>query len=182
MRPLKTAIFRTAASAYLAGYGGGALAFNLQLGTMGGLLTQPGSQYYHYVRGLYGGLGAVRSSLGLRLWYLARPVHSSEGYEDQDSLLLYTAGGHVWSSGVVTLGGWAGFGIAGGYIKELDSPVKHNYRLRGIPVGIELAIKGDFFYGALSHISFTGIDGNNQFQAFVAWPFNCFTLNLGISI
>jgi hypothetical protein len=158
-------------------------------GPHAGLMQQPTSQYYHFVYGGYVGVQTEAQRIGLRYQYFERPRFSAAGFEEQEF------GHFVFIGGKITdpkkpygLHAYLGGGKVSGYIKkeEQTNPdihyPKRRYAINGATLAIDAAIRVSKFEFAIGHQHFTGISSREEFDSHVGWPFNFYSVKIGLAL
>jgi len=147
-----------------------------------GLMQQPSSQYYSTVYGASADFSTDEQTAILRGQYLQRPKYSSVGFEDQDIAYFGFVGTKVTKTKAHGLFAYAGGGTVQGYVKNIYTEQKSTYSMSGLGLSIEYSAHFGNFVGSFSHTSFSGYADNDQFQAYVVWPYNYFLLQLGMRV
>lgn len=165
---------------------GQARAMSWSAGGMAGMMLQPTSQYYHLVYGGYVGGETDGGGLSLRLGYAERPAFESAGFRDQEYGSFLLLGTRVADFGVHGFTAFAGAGKLEGYIGPSAPETAHlderSFELEGVALALEYGVRAGPVDIALSHLTMIGNGTKTQQDAFVAWPYNFFFLQLGIRV
>lgn len=167
--------------------GGPAIATTWDIAATTGVMQQPTSHYYLGMYGVTADLGTDSQKLMARISYLERPKFKSAGFVDQDFGWFGLVGTKVTKEKDRGLYAFFGFGRMGGTVKLVPSgappPAKttSSYLINGPTAALEYAVHFGHFYVALGHQTFIGYVDQDQLNAFVAWPYNFFQLNAGVT-
>jgi hypothetical protein len=170
-------VFATAGKAY---------PVEFTLGSAGGLMQQPSSEYYHFVQGAFVQLITSQSNHGVRLSYWERPVFRSNSFQDQEFGAVAVAQfavrrGKNWRG---NLG--IGAGRVQGYISALDErgvrTTSSRFHIDGLASELSLQWKLGRLHFGIDHGMMIGLGPKIETEAYVAWPYQTIFINIGISI
>lgn len=155
-----------------------AFSVTYEVSTLGGLMTQPSSSYYHGAYGASFNVGVLKDKLLFEINYMERPKFNSAGFEDQESGQFISIGTKLNQSKSHHLAAMFGYGSMQGYIKELKGERDERaFKLSGpiMSIGYKYQI-GSFLFGVVHH-TFSGVE-EDQLEAKVIWPYNFFMTQL----
>lgn len=145
-------------------------------------MQQPTSHYYHLIYGASAQGGTTAEGLLVRGTYWQRPAFNAAGYRDQDYGWWGLVGTKVTKEKDRGLYAYCGFGRIGGYVSDLAQHQTSTYLVNGPVFDVEY----ELHYGRLSlaagHQQFIGYVSQYQVDAYVAWPFSFFTVNVGVTL
>ncbi len=151
-------------------------------------MQQPTSHYYHAVYGVNADASTESQGLILRMQYLERPEFKYAGFADKEYGWFASVGTKVTGPKDRGLFAFFGGGRMTGYTRAEPATRlgdgtarKRAFALPGPLASLEYAVRWKSFDVALSHAAFVGFVDNEQTEAYVAWPYNVFALNLGVA-
>ncbi|MFK7826529.1 MAG: hypothetical protein AB8G05_20470 [Oligoflexales bacterium] len=145
-------------------------------------MMQPNSQYYHYSSGVFAGISNDKQSVLWRASFIERPRYETKTHADGESGLFTHLGTKLTSSNNLYLLCFVGVGRMFGYLQDLASKERRSYDVEGLSFQAETVLHLGSFYLSFSHQTFVAKDGNDQFEAYVVWPFNFLSMRMGVSI
>lgn len=158
------------------------LAIKFDIGGIGSLFMQPNSQYYHYSSGAFAGVSSENRNFIWRLSFIERPRFETETHADGEVGGFTHIGTKVTDGKKFYLLSFLGGGRMFGYLQDLESKERRSYLVEGLSCQVEAVMHIEGFYLSFSHQTFVAKDGNDQFEAYVVWPFNFLSLRMGMSI
>ena len=160
----------------------GALAASWEADTVTGVMEQPTSHYYHLIFGASVQGGTTSEGFLVKGTYWQRPTFEAAGYADQDEGWWGMVGTKVTKEKDRGLYAYAGFGRVGGWVKDLSQGSKSTYLVNGPVFDVEYALHFGHFSMAVGHQQFIGYVSKFQVDAYVAWPYSFYTINLGATL
>lgn len=149
----------------------------------GGVMTQPTSNYYHFVYGGIAEAGLESQALMFRAGYLERPAFKAAGFIDQEFCGFAMIGTKVFArggDGVVSFIGWGE--MTGTIERDVDAGVpsdKRRYKLPGPTLSLAYRWRLKNLSASIGHQTLIGFADKAQTEARVAWPFNFLLLDVG---
>jgi len=147
-------------------------------------MMQPSSSYFHAVYGGYIDVASNTQSLIGRGAWIERPKFSANGYIDQDYGGFISAGTKLTESKSHGLFAFFGFGRMGGFIRSSnpgDEVSERSFSMQGPTASLEYALQWKNLTTSIGHSTFIGFGDRNQTEAYVAWPWNFGTLQIGFN-
>lgn len=158
-------------------------AIGYHAGSLGGVMVQPTSSYYHLVYGGYGEVGRDDGALLVRGGYLERPKFSSAGFEDQEFFGFGLIGSRVFHKKKHGLQIFAGGGQTTAFLRDVAGNLEsRRYRVPGLVLLAEYYGRWKAIDVAVQHQAFVGHVSDRQLRAYVAWPYGFFLLRMGIML
>ena len=158
------------------------LAYKLDIGGIGALLMQPNSQYYHYSSGAYTGISSDKQTILLRASFIERPRFETQTHADGEMGIFSHIGTKITSDKNLYILCFFGAGRMFGYLQDLSSKDRRSYDVEGLSFQAEAVMNFSHLYLSISHQTFIAKDGNDQFEAYVVWPFNFVSIRMGVRI
>jgi hypothetical protein len=163
-----------------------AYALTFKLAPTGAVMLQPSSSWYHAAFGLTLDLQTKDQKFVTRLAALERPEFRANGYEDKDWAGFFLLGSKVASTKFLRLEhsviAFAGPARVGGSIRSthaFDDVKKRSFTMNGPAFGLEWSARLRSVELSAGHTMFVGFGDETQSRAFVAWPWNFFTVTAG---
>lgn len=160
-------------------------AVHAQGGALSGFMTQPNSQYLHFVRGGFLGLSSSDAAWLGRVNYIERPYFAAQNYGDGEHGAFALAGRRFYTLASWQFSAWAGWGQMQGYMHTLSGPAKkrrRSYRVSGFTVQAEAVWQWQRFTCGVTQQSFVGTFSRSELASYVSWPFNFFLLQLAVAL
>ncbi|NRA44270.1 MAG: hypothetical protein HRU09_04850 [Oligoflexales bacterium] len=158
------------------------LALATDVGGIGALMMQPNSQYYHYSAGAFAGVSTEKQGFLWRVSFIERPKYETSTHADGEAGLFTHFGTKVTSGKRFYLLSFLGVGRMFGYLQDLNTKERRSYNVEGLSFQAEAVMQLGRFFLSLSHQTFIAKDGDDQFEAYVVWPFNFLSMRIGVSI
>lgn len=163
----------------------GSISYSADFGAniQSGLMQQPGSEYYHFVKGVSLSAKPSRTDLGFKLSYWERPQFKSQNYIDQEfgltaSFQFIAKKGKNWSWGL-----GVGVGRVEGYVAEVDDQGERLKSSRFSLSGLYNEWAFSWFFGKISlNLSqgvMIGFGPKIETDAYVAWPYQTILISVG---
>lgn len=163
-------------------------AATFKIGSLGGLMTQPTSNYFHAVYGASAEVARNDGRLAARVGYLERPQFTSAGFTDQEFFGYAQVGTKLTRSKAHGLWAFMGPGQTTGYVRaEPDDiwngavPPTRHHRVPGLTLAMEYSYQWAAFEGAITHQILVGHTSDEQLRAYVAWPYHFLLLRAGVA-
>lgn len=158
-----------------------AAAIDVRAGSLGGLMTQPTSSYYHVVYGGYGEVAREDGDFLFRGGYLERPEFTAAGFKDQEFFGFGLFGTRVFDRKAHGLNAFFGGGQTTGFLRdEAGGHESRHYRVPALGFAAEYFARWRALDVALQHQLLIGHVSDQQLRAYVAWPYSFLLLRLGI--
>ncbi len=165
-----------------------AWAATYKIASLGGLMMQPTSNYFHAVYGASAEVGREDGKLVARMAYLERPQFRSAGFVDQEFFGFFQMGTKLTRAKSHGLWAFVGPGQTTGYVRAEGSkyptdnvPPTRKHRVPGLNLAMEYAFRWSGFECAATHQILVGHSSNEQLRAYVAWPYHFLLLRMGVA-
>lgn len=145
-----------------------------------GLMQQPASQYYLFVRGGQAAFATDSENFHVSLRYLARPKFEQNGFSETEQGYFGLVGTklNAFDKGPLFLKASIGYGQMQGEIKKDGQRV--SYRMQGLALDVTGVYRWKIVDLHLTHMTFLGYADAFQTEKRVLWPFQYFLAGLGM--